>query len=218
MGMKANGHNPRISACIKPHVMAWWRGVAYQVRLQAITGGQPSFSLFKRIADKSGLKIMVDAGVANLKRAEDLLESGVSKVIIGTESLSNTVFVAEAVESLGSDEIIVSLDLMGNRVISGFELGRLAEPLTLLSELMALGVSQIIVLDLEKVGSREGINLSFLQKVLQNIKAEVIVGGGVRDVKDLAELNCLGVFGALVATALHSGKISLENLKQAGFL
>lgn len=193
-------------------------GELYMADLDAITGGQPSFSLFKRIADKSGFKIMVDAGVANLKRAEELLEIGVSKVIIGTESLSNTVSVAEAVESLGSDKVIVSLDLMGNRVISGFELGRLAEPLTFLRELMALGVSQIIVLDLEKVGSREGINLTFLQKVLQNIKAEVIVGGGVRDVKDLAALNCLGVFGALVATALHSGKISLENLKQAGFL
>lgn len=190
----------------------------YLADLDAITGGKPSFSLFKKIADEVGLEMMVDAGVANLKRAEQLLDSGVSKVIIGTETLPDMGFVAEAVESLGSDKVMVSLDLMGHHVISGFEPGRLAEPLTFLREFMALGVSQIIVLDLEKVGSREGINLTFLQKVLQNIKAEVIVGGGVRDVKDLVELNYLGVFGALVATALHSGKISPKKLKQAGVL
>jgi phosphoribosylformimino-5-aminoimidazole carboxamide ribotide isomerase len=190
----------------------------YLADLDAITGGQPSFSLFKRIADKTGLEIMVDAGIANLKTAEELHGSGVSEVIIGTETLLNTGFVAEAVQSLGSDKVIVSLDLMGNRIISGFKLGRLVEPLTFLRELEATGVSQFIVLDLQKVGSREGTNLAFLQEVLKSIKAKVLVGGGVRDVMDLTELKRLGVFGVLVATALHSGKISPESLKQAGLL
>jgi phosphoribosylformimino-5-aminoimidazole carboxamide ribotide isomerase len=192
-------------------------GELYVADLDAITGGHPSFSLFKRLA-KSGLEMMVDAGVANLKRAEELLDSGVSKVIIGTETLPNMGFVAEAVESLGSDKVMLSLDLMGNQVISGFKLGRLEEPITFLRELEALGVSQIIVLDLQKVGSGEGTNLAFLKEALRNIKAKLLVGGGIRDVKDLTELKRLGVFGVLVATALHSGKISPKNLKQAGLL
>ena len=58
--------------------------------------------------------------------------------------------------------------------------------------------------------------MSFLKEVLRNIKAKVFVGGGVRDIKDLVELKALGVFGVLLATALHSGKISPEELKQAG--
>ncbi len=43
---------------------------------------------------------------------------------------------------------------------------------------------------------------------------DVFVGGGVRDIKDLVELKNLGVSGVLVATALHSGKISIEELKK----
>jgi len=50
----------------------------------------------------------------------------------------------------------------------------------------------------------------FLREVLRNIKVDVYVGGGVRDIKDLMELKDVGVCGVLVATALHSGKISLE--------
>jgi phosphoribosylformimino-5-aminoimidazole carboxamide ribotide isomerase len=190
----------------------------YLADLDAITGGQPNFSLFKRVADETGLELMVDAGITSLKTAEKVLESHVSKVIIGTETLPSASFVAEAVASLGSEKVVVSLDLMGGQVLSGFELDTLAAPIALLREFQEARASQIIVLDLTKVGSNEGVNMPFLREVLRNIKAKVFVGGGVRDAKDLVKLKDLGVFGVLVATALHSGKITSKELKQAGLL
>jgi phosphoribosylformimino-5-aminoimidazole carboxamide ribotide isomerase len=193
-------------------------GELYVADLDAITRGQANFSIFKNIADKTGLELMVDAGVDDLKKAESVLESHVSKVIIGTETLPSASLVAEAVELFGSEKIMVSLDLMGDRVISGFELGALKDPVALLREFQEAGVSQIIVLDLARVGSGEGVNMPFLKKVLRNSKAKVFVGGGVRDVKDLVELKALGVFGVLVATALHSGKIALKELRRAGLI
>lgn len=193
-------------------------GELYVADLDAITCGQANFSIFKNIADKTGLELMVDAGIDNLKKAERVLESHVAKVIIGTETLPSASLVAEAVELFGSEKIMVSLDLMGDRVISGFELGALKDPMALLRKFQEAGVSQIIVLDLAKVGSEEGVNMPFLKEVVRNSKAKVFVGGGVRDVKDLVELKDLGVFGVLLATALHSGKISLEELRHAGLI
>ena len=190
----------------------------YLADLDAITGGRPTFSLFKAIAGEVGSNLLVDAGVASLKRAEEVLSCGVSKVIIGTETLRSASFVAESVEAFGSDRLMVSLDLMGDCVLSGFELGRLSDPLAFLGELEAMGVSQVIVLNLKKVGSGEGVDITFLQKVLRNTKADIYVGGGVRDVADLLELKELGVAGVLVATALNLGKISPENLRQSGLL
>jgi phosphoribosylformimino-5-aminoimidazole carboxamide ribotide isomerase len=193
-------------------------GELYVADLDAITRGQANFSIFKNIADKTGLELMIDAGIDNLKKAKRVLQSHVSKVIIGTETLPSTNLVAEAIRLFGSEKVMVSLDLMGNRIISGFELGTLKDPVALLREFQEAGVSQIIVLDLCRVGSGEGVNVPFLREVLRNIKANVYVGGGVRDIKDLMELKGVGVFGVLVATALHSGKISLKELKQAGLL
>ena len=190
----------------------------YVADLDAITGGHPNFSLFKRIADKTGLELMVDAGVTSLKTAEKMLENQVSKVIIGTETLPSTTFVAEAVTSFGNEKVMVSLDLLDDQVLNRFKPDNVVEPIELLREFQELGVSQFIVLDLTKVGSREGVNMAFLQELLGKVKAKVFVGGGVRDVKDLLELKDLGVFGVLVATALHSGKISLEELKEAYLL
>ncbi|HLE74462.1 MAG TPA: HisA/HisF-related TIM barrel protein, partial [Candidatus Bathyarchaeia archaeon] len=166
----------------------------------------------------TGLRLMVDAGIANLKRAEKVLSSHVSKVIIGTETLSSMSFVGEAVKSLGKERVVVSLDLKGEKVISGFELGRFRNPVDLLREFQGMGVDQIIVLDLARVGSGEGVNTPILKEVLRNLKIKVFVGGGVRDIKDLVELKNIGVFGVLIATALHSGRISLEGLRRAGLL
>ncbi len=190
----------------------------YVADLDAIRGEPVNSSLLKSIVNETKLKLMVDAGISNLERGREVLDCGASKVIIGTETLQNISFVTEAIEDLGCERIIISLDLMDAKVLSGFHLGKIAEPLTFLHELETLGVSQIIVLDLSKVGSREGANLAFLQKVLRFIKIDLLVGGGVRDITDLIELKNLGVSAVLVATALHSGKISHEILKQTGLI
>jgi phosphoribosylformimino-5-aminoimidazole carboxamide ribotide isomerase len=193
-------------------------GELYVADLDAITRGQANFSIFKNIADETDFELMVDAGIDTLKKAESVLESHVSKVIIGTETLPSISLVAEAIRLFGNDRVVVSLDLMGERVISGFRLGALKDPVAFLREFQEAGVSQIIVLDLARVGSGEGVNVPFLREVLRNMKANVYVGGGVRDIKDLVELKGVGVFGVLIATALHSGKISPEGLKQTGLL
>ena len=190
----------------------------YIADLDAIMIGRPNFSVLKQIADTTGLRLMVDAGVADLERAEKLLKSNAAKIIIGTETLSRLSFVREAVEFLGKERVVVSLDLKGDEVVSGFELGRFSSSLDLLREFQGMDVEQIIVLDLARVGSSEGVNKPFLTAALRNRRVKVFVGGGVRDIEDLLELRNVGVFGVLVATALHSGKITLAELKQADLL
>ncbi len=190
----------------------------YIADLDAITGGSVNFQFFKRIAKKTGLKLMVDAGVSDLETAEKLLNCGVSKVVIGTETLQSKSFVGEAVRLFGSERVIVSLDLKGDKVLVKLGFDGYKSPMCFLREFKEMGVSGVIVLDLTRVGSSEGVNVDFLKKVLEAVPMDIYVGGGVRDITDLVALKELGVSGVLVATALHSGKISIEELKQADLL
>jgi phosphoribosylformimino-5-aminoimidazole carboxamide ribotide isomerase len=190
----------------------------YLADLDAIIDCSADFQVFQRIVGVTGLDLMVDAGVTSIERAERLLGSGVSRLVIGTETLQNKNFVAEAARTFGSDRVIVSLDLRGKNVLVKLGFKGSTDPLCLLNEFKAMGISQVIVLDLTRVGSGEGVNVDFIKKVLAGVPLDLYVGGGVRDLKDLFELNDAGVSGALVATALHSGKISIEDLKKNGFL
>ncbi|KXB02062.1 hypothetical protein AKJ43_02585 [candidate division MSBL1 archaeon SCGC-AAA261D19] len=51
-------------------------------------------------------------------------------------------------------------------------------------------------------------------RVMESVRIPVIVGGGIRNTKDILELKRLGVSGVLVATALHKGNIGSEEINR----
>ena len=59
------------------------------------------------------------------------------------------------------------------------------------------------------VGTSAGIDEIFLKKIAKISTHDIIVGGGIKDVNDIEILKNSGIGGALVATALHNGKIPL---------
>jgi phosphoribosylformimino-5-aminoimidazole carboxamide ribotide isomerase len=186
----------------------------YVADLDAIMGKGENFSALEKITEKTGLCLMVDAGISDLNQARQLFQRKVSKIIIGTETLPNLDFVKEAIESFGSDKVIVSLDLKEGKVLSASESLQSMSPLEFACKLEGVGVGELIVLDLARVGSGEGVDFALLKEILRSLKIKVLVGGGVRDVADLVKLKELGVQGALIATALHSGKITVNEFRK----
>mgnify|MGYP000854870240 FL=1 len=190
----------------------------YVADLDAIIKDTVNLDVFRRISNETKLDLMVDAGISFVERSEQLIDCGVSKIIIGTETLHSMSFIAEAVKKFGSETVLPSLDLKSGDLLvkSGFD--GYWDPLNLLNEYWLLGVTQVIVLDLARVGSGSGLDLDFLSRIIEAVDVDVYVGGGVRDMNDLADLEDLGVSGVLVATALHNGKISLAELRSRGFI
>ncbi len=191
----------------------------YIADLDAIIDCKMIFPSLQKIAAQTGLRLMVDAGVTGIDRAQALLESGgVYKLIVGTETLQKIQFIREVVEFFGSERVVVSLDLKSGHVLVKDGFDGPTDAFELLREFKQAGVKQVIVLDLARVGSGEGVDTEFLKRVIAEVGVDVYVGGGVRNIADLKELNKLGVKGALVATALHNGQIPLSELKKEGFL
>jgi phosphoribosylformimino-5-aminoimidazole carboxamide ribotide isomerase len=74
-------------------------------------------------------------------------------------------------------------------------------------------VRRLIVLDLAQVGTGTGTGTEELCRRLGEMypDVEIIAGGGVRDEKDLDRLAQCGVKAALVASALHDGKVPITS-------
>jgi phosphoribosylformimino-5-aminoimidazole carboxamide ribotide isomerase len=190
----------------------------YIADLDAIIDCSSSFQSLKAISDQTDIEMMVDAGVTNIQRAQKLFDLGVSKLVVGTETLQSKHFVAQAVDLFGSNSVIVSLDLKGDKILVKIGFDGCPDSMCLLRDFKQMGISQVIVLDLLRVGSGEGVNIDLLKRIINEVGIDVYVGGGVRDLQDLLDLKRLGVKGALVATALHSGKITVEDLKREDLL
>jgi HisA/HisF family protein len=190
----------------------------YIADLDAILGKSTNASIYEQITEKTGLAIMVDAGVANLDKAQELLDHKVSKVIVGTETLYDFTFINEVISRFGPEKVIVSLDLMNSKVLSKSIDVILEGVFALAHKIQNVGVTEMIVLDLARVGSSGGVDFSLLKELRSYLQMSLIVGGGVRGINDLVELKEIGVDGVLLATVLHSGAVSFESLRQAGLL
>jgi len=192
-------------------------GELYLADLNAIMGIGNNFDIIRRIARETKLQLMVDAGVADIEKAKIVLHHSASSVIIGTETMTRISFVEEAVRSLGTERVMVSIDLRAGQLLSKFSLNESTDALAALHEVQKMGIKRVIVLDLARVGSQEGVDVVFLREAVESLCVGVFVGGGIRSVDDLLELDDIGVAGVLLATALHSGKITAEQIVAQGF-
>src|ERR1700733_1317897 len=153
--------------------------------------------------------IWVDAGATYVDRAAVLARAGAARNVIGTESirpglLTNREF------SAPTPPLVLSVDLRDGTLVSrdpelaGREAGAAAPLAT------ALEVQELLVIDLARVGSGSGPPLAAVAELAEALPDIAIYsGGGVRGDEDLRALESAGAAGALVATALHEGRLTL---------
>lgn len=190
----------------------------YIADLDAITGRTINQDALRRIRAETSSTIMVDAGINTIEKARELLKLGVSNIVIGTETLSDLRFIKRALEIFGVDRVIVSIDILENKILSLSVFIKSYKPIEFAKFLEGAGVTKAIILDLKRVGSEEGPNLTLVKEVIGRTNLEVYVGGGIRNIMDLEELRRVGVSKALIATALHKGIITPQALKERSFL
>ena len=190
----------------------------YIADLDSIMKNQINFDLFENLRANSEIDLMVDAGITNKRQAIQLLNRDINKIIIGTETLTHIKFLKNSINIFGKNRIILSLDLINNKVLNKLNPTFQNGPLAFLDSIRDFGLSQIIVLDLKRVGTSKGINTILVKKILREFDLDIIVGGGIRNILELIQLEKLGIKGVLVGTALYSNLINISDLRDKHFL
>jgi HisA/HisF family protein len=172
------------------------RDELYVADLDAIAGGGMQTEIIASLAGTA--RVMVDAGVSEPTRAQALLDLGVHRVVVGTETLAD----ADALDRL--PETVLSVDLRDGRTLS--QDPRLAGLPALDALALLPRPREVIVLDLARVGTGAGPDVGLIADIHAAFPdLELLAGGGVRDAEDMRALAAAGAAGALVATALHRG-------------
>ena len=164
-----------------------------------------NFELIKKISAKA--KTMADIGAENMDDVRKCAEIA-NTVILGTETASLDLIKTAAEQFPGS--INVSIDIKNSEVLTK---DTRIEPHELVKLLNGYNIRDIIILELSKVGIGAGIDTDFLHGVVELSEHSVLLGGGIRDMADINALKEIGVSSALVATAVHNGKIPVELIK-----
>lgn len=175
----------------------------YIADLGGIIKSKPNLNLLRDIKGETGLNIMVDVGVIDIREAIELIDMGIDVVIFATEVLNSLDILGEASNTFGMDKIALSVDTKKGHILSPNDSTANKKPRELIEKYRDT-VRDIIVLDLYRVGAQSGPNLD-LCKTLRGYG--VIYGGGIRSISDILSLKNLAS-GVLVGTAIHNGKIT----------
>ncbi len=181
----------------------------YVADLDAITGAGCNDAVISVLASEA--RAMVDAGICEPERARELLELGVHRVVVGTETLTGPYALDRLLAEV--PELVLSIDLRDGRTLSPDPQLAGLPALDVVARLHRAAVREVIVLDLARVGSGAGPDVGLFAEIHAAFPdLELLAGGGVRDVDDLRALADAGAAGALVATALHAGVIGRREL------
>jgi phosphoribosylformimino-5-aminoimidazole carboxamide ribotide isomerase len=194
--------------------------VCYVADLDAIQGGPIQRGLIRDLAEfQTGFagELMVDAAAGDPDGALEVLSAGASDAVVGLETLRSFGDLAGVVEIVGANRVVFSLDLqLGSPVLHPLmedAAGATPDAMSLAAQAAAAGVGAILVLDLGRVGSGTGVDLGLLEALRRRHPAvRLFAGGGVLTRKDLERMEEAGCDGALVASAIHAGRITAEDV------
>jgi phosphoribosyl isomerase A len=173
----------------------------------------------KVIRQVRGVQVEVSGGIRDDRSLEAALESGASRINLGTAALENPEWAADVIGRYG-DVIAVGLDVRGTTLAARGWTQEGGDLWTVLGRLEEAGCSRYVVTDVTKDGTLKGPNLELLREITSRTTKPVVASGGVSSLDDiiaLRDLVPLGVEGAIVGKALYAGAFTLaEALDVAG--
>lgn len=167
----------------------------------------------KKIKEKTGLKIEYGGGIRDIEILKEVINSKIEIAIIGTKALEDKVFLEDLLKNF-KNNFIISLDFDSDGAIykHGWQQKTQFNIFSLLPRLQNYEIEEIIITNISKDGTLEGIDLTLIERVLKISAIKVIIAGGISSIADLKNLKKLeknGVSGVIIGKALYEGRIDL---------
>jgi len=148
--------------------------------------------------------LWVDAGIGNAAALQRFRDAGLGTAVIGSETVAD-LHVLEG--AAGGDDFVLSLDFRAGAFLGPAQLATSAKHWP----------RRIVAMNLDRVGSGSGPDLALLATLRQcRSQGEIFAAGGIRSRADVDAAGAAGAAGVLLASALHDGSLTADDLKHFG--
>jgi len=174
-----------------------------------------NFNIVKDIIKNTNLKVQLGGGLRTLKNIEEAINSGVSNVVVGTSAINDVSFLQNACDKF-SNQISVSIDSKNGLIATqGWKKITQKNVADYMKEIKNIKVKSIIFTDINRDGTKKGVNLKETLNLAQLTKFPVIASGGISKIDDVVEIkNTKKIRGVIIGKAIYDGSINLKELSK----
>ena len=167
----------------------------------------------KEIRKHTSLKIQVGGGLRTLKDIEEVLDLGVENIVMGTAAVTNTELL-KLVAAKYPQKISVGMDVRkGFLALKGWTDQTKLLAADFVEQIKNYQIKSIIFTDIDKDGTKQGVNLEETVKLASLSSVPVIASGGVASMKDILSIKQTNIIkGVIVGKAIYDGSINLKEL------
>jgi phosphoribosylformimino-5-aminoimidazole carboxamide ribotide isomerase len=184
------------------------------------TGAPANREVLRRVLDAVSIPVQFGGGMRDEDAVRRAVESGVSRVVVGTLAVESPEAIERLARELGSS-LAVGIDAREGRVVTrGWERQEELTAVDLARRVAAAGVERAVYTDVARDGMFEGVNVEQTRAVARASGLRVTASGGVASLEDVERLKAAaedGVDSVIVGKALYEGRFTLaEALRAAG--
>jgi len=167
--------------------------------------------LIKDLIKKTGVEIELGGGIRSVEDARHWLETGVDRVIISTLATQDPECIRTLVKEFGSRRVMPGVDAKGGQIaVHGWQ-ETAGDYLDWAARFEKLGAGSLLYTNVDVEGLQQGVRFGPVKSLIDHVGIPVVVAGGVSSAADVAGLRDAGAYGAVLGSALYSGKIALKD-------
>ena len=171
--------------------------------------------LITDLVKKTGVEIELGGGIRSIDDAVLWLETGVTRVIIATLATEKPESIRELADKYGSERVMAGVDAKGGQIaVHGWQ-ETAGDYLDWARRFEVQGAGSLLYTNVDVEGLQKGVRFEPVRRLIDAVHIPVVVAGGVSTVSDVAGLRDAGAFGAVLGSALYSGKIILKDALEA---
>jgi len=166
--------------------------------------------LIRDLIKKTGVEIELGGGIRSVRDGARWLETGVMRIIISTLATQKPESIRILANEFGSEHVMAGVDAIDGQIaIEGWQ-KTAGDVLAWSERFESLGAGSFLYTNVDVEGLQQGVRFEPVKRLIDRTKLPVVVAGGVSTTQDVAMLKEIGAYGAVLGSALYSGKISLK--------
>ena len=165
------------------------------------------FDLIKDITTECFMPFAYGGGIRNTNEVIQVLKLGAEKAIINTHALKPD-FIKKASETVGSQSIVVSIDVKKIRrekysvcTHSG-TVNTNIDPLKYAKKVEKMGAGELFINSIDKDGTMEGYDLDLIKSITKNVDIPIIASGGAASLQDFQDAVKISRVSAVAAGSM----------------